>query len=134
MNHRQRVRMRQGVETQRLSNVSFRAGGPPQDIDLRIDQLMIEGLQPSDRYQFGNAVQTELARLLAEKGMPPNLTGSAELGQLAAGTISITAAPRPATIGRQVAEVVYRGIGQISSSSNNSFDPANASNRGGATR
>ena len=129
MNHRERVRMRQDVETQRLSNGSFRADGPPQDIDLRINQLMIEGLQPSDRYQFGNAVQTELARLLAEKGMPPNLTGSAELGQLAAGTISITAAPRPEIIGRQVAEAVYRGIGKINSSSSISSGPAGGSTR-----
>ncbi len=134
MNHRERMRMRQGTGTPSAGNDSSHAESSQQDIAFHIDQLMMEGLPTSDRYQFGNAVQTELARLLAEKGMPPNLTSSAELEQLAAGTILITAAPRPATIGRQVAEAVYRGIGQISSSSNNSFDPVNASNRGGATR
>ena len=134
MNHRERMRMRQGTGTPSAGNDSSHAESSQQDIAFHIDQLMLEGLPPSDRYQFGNAVQTELERLLAQKGMPPNLTSSAELEQLAAGTILITAAPRPATIGRQVAEAVYRGIGQISSSSNNSFDPVNASNRGGATR
>ena len=129
MNHRERMRMRQRTSAPGAGNDSSHAESSQQDIAFHIDQLMLEGLPPSDRYQFGNAVQTELARLLAERGMPPNLTSSAELEQLAAGTISITAAPRPEIIGRQVAEAVHRGIEQISSSSTNSSGPAGGSTR-----
>ena len=118
MNHRERMRMRQRAGTD-----SAHAERPPQDIALHIEQLTMDGLQLHDRHQFGNAVQTELARLLAEHGMPSNLNGPVELGRLAVGSISTAAAPRPATIGRQVAEAVYRGIGQI-----------NVSNRRGAMR
>jgi hypothetical protein len=134
MNHRERMRMRQSTGAPSTGNGSLHAERAPQDIALYIDQLMMEGLQPSDRYQFGNAFQTELTRLLAEHGMPTNLSGSAELERLAAGTISITTAPRPATLGRQVAEAVYRGIGQIEAGGSNSSGPTNGSNRGGATR
>lgn len=118
MNHRERMRMRQGAGTD-----SVHADRPPQDIAFHIEQLTMDGLQLHDRRQFGDAVQTELARLLAEHGMPSNLNGPVELGRLAAGSISTTAAPRPATFGRQVAEAVYRGIGQI-----------NVSNRGDSAR
>ena len=129
MNHRERMRMRQRTSAPGAGNDSSHAESSQQDIAFHIDQLMLEGLPPSDRYQFGNAVQTELERLLAQKGMPPNLTSSAELEQLAAETISITAAPRPEIIGRQVTEAVYRGIGQINSSSSNSSGPAGDSTR-----
>lgn len=127
MNHRERMRMRQSMGAPNAGNGSLHAERSPQDIALHIEQLMMEGLQPSDRHQFGNAVQTELARLLAEHGMPPNLTGSAELGRLAAGSISVSSTPRPAIIGRQVAEAVYRGIGQINYASSNSPGPAGGS-------
>ena len=126
MNHRDRMRMRQGVEAQRLGAGSLRADGSPQSIELHIDQLLMEGMQPSDRYQFGHAVQTELARLLTEQGIPANVNSSAQLERLAAGNFAITSAPRPATVGRQVAEAVYRGIGQ-GNFSGNSSGPAGGS-------
>ncbi len=118
MNHRERMRRRQRAGTD-----SLHAEKTPQDIALHIEQITMEGLQLHDRHQFGDAVQTELARLLAEHGMPSNLNGPVELGRVAAGSIPTTAAPRPATIGRQLAEAVYRGIGQI-----------NVSIRGGSAR
>jgi hypothetical protein len=132
MNQRERMRVRQGA--QRQGDGPLSADGRQQDIDLCIDQLIVEGLQPADGYRFGNAVQTELARLLAKRGIPLSLTGPVEFARLAAGSISITSASRPGTIGRQVGEAVYRGFAQVGSGGGDSSGTANGRNRGGAGR
>ncbi|SOE87095.1 hypothetical protein SAMN05446935_7654 [Burkholderia sp. YR290] len=133
MNHRERMRRRRGAQIlEHLGNGSLPAVLLQQYIDLRIDQLIVEGLQSSDAYQFGNAVQTELTRLLVERGIQQRATSPLEFARLAAGAISVTSASKPVTTGWQVAEAVYSSFTQIRSVGGNSPSAANSRKRGGA--
>ena len=40
------------------------------DIVIEIDELVLHGFPPGDRYRIGEAVQAEFARILGERGLP----------------------------------------------------------------
>jgi len=40
------------------------------DILIEIDELVLHGFPPGDRYRIGEAVQAELVRILGERGLP----------------------------------------------------------------
>lgn len=74
-------------------------------IELHIEELVLHGFDPSDKYAIGDAVQRELARLLAETppAPSPRVTGRADGG-------TFTMERRDAA-GVQIAESVQRAIG-----------------------
>ena len=43
----------------------------PGNIELHIEELVLNGFGPVDRYRIGVAVEVELARLFAEQSVPP---------------------------------------------------------------
>jgi hypothetical protein len=79
-------------------------------IDLHIEELVLEGFRPADRHRIGAAVERELARLLAERGLPPGLAQGADLPRLDGGSFEAKPGARPETVGRQVAGAVYGGM------------------------
>ena len=81
-------------------------------VELHIEELVLHGFSPSDRHRIGEAVQLELARLLAEQAIPPALAKSAAIDRLDGGTFQLTAAPRPEATGAQVARAVFGGLKQ----------------------
>ena len=81
-------------------------------IDLHIEELVLEGFRPSDRHRIGAAVESELARLLAERGLPPALAQGADLPRLDGGSFEARPGARPEALGRQVANAAYRGLKQ----------------------
>jgi len=81
-------------------------------IHLHIEELVLHGFVPADRYRIGDAMQRELARLFTEKQTPPSLTKNAEIDRLNGGTFHMTAAPRPEATGAQVARAVFGGLRQ----------------------
>jgi hypothetical protein len=72
------------------------------DIEVHIGELVLHGIDPADRHRVGDAVQSELARLLGERG----LTTPASFARpvVSAGSVRIT---RPNTLGAQVARALY---------------------------
>jgi hypothetical protein len=78
-----------------------------QNIDLHIEELVLHGFAPEDRYRIGAAVERELARLLAERGVPPGLAAGAEIAGLDGGAFQVAPGARPEAIGAQVAQAVY---------------------------
>jgi hypothetical protein len=81
----------------------------PRAIEIRIGELVLEGVSAADRLRIGAAFERELARLVVERG----------LGELAAGgTLDVVDAgsfvrePRatPASLGAALAGSVHRGI------------------------
>jgi len=78
-------------------------------IELHINELIMHGFAPEDRYRIGEAVEKELANLLTERGMPPQENGL-EIAGLNVGDISIAKGARPEAIGAQVARAVYGGL------------------------
>jgi len=79
-------------------------------IDLHIEELALHGFSPGDRYRIGDAVERELARLLAEQGVPPSLAQGFEVARMDGGAFEVQPQARPETIGAQVAQAVYRGL------------------------
>ncbi|MEY2521164.1 MAG: hypothetical protein QOF24_2923 [Verrucomicrobiota bacterium] len=81
-------------------------------IHLHIEELILHGFAPGDRHRIGDAMQQELARLLAQKQTPPGLRKNAEIDRLNAGTFQMNAASKPERIGGQVARAVFGGLAQ----------------------
>ncbi len=79
------------------------------DVELYIEELILEGFSPGDRYSIGEAVERELTRLLSEQGMPRLFSQNGNLAQLDAGIIRVSSGDRAETIGRQVGQAIYQG-------------------------
>jgi hypothetical protein len=80
-------------------------------IHLHIEELVLHGFSPGDRYQIGDAMERELARLFTEQA-PPVLEKSRAIDGLDGGTFHMTASPRPEATGIQVARAVFGGLKQ----------------------
>jgi hypothetical protein len=78
------------------------------NIVIEIDELVLHGFPPGERYRIGEAVQAELARIVGERGLPGAWAEGAA-GRLDAGAFP-AADSRPAMIGAGAAEAVYRSI------------------------
>lgn len=85
------------------------------DIHLHIERLVLDGLsiERAQGPQVQAAVETELARLLMENGLgaPPGAGGA--VPSVNAGGIQLSPGSSPAQLGRQIAQSVYGGIGNV---------------------
>jgi hypothetical protein len=79
-------------------------------VELHIEELVLHGFAPGDRYKIGEAVQLELQRLLAEQSVPHPLNAGVELAQIDAGAFYVQPNAKPGATGAQVAQAVYGGI------------------------
>ena len=84
----------------------------PRDIELEIEELVLRGFALEDRYSIGEAVQQELTRLLAERGVPPSLARSGEIGYLDGGSFAISPGMKAEAIGSQIAQNIYGGLSE----------------------
>jgi hypothetical protein len=82
------------------------------NLELNIDDLVLHGFVPGDRYLIGAAIERELARLFAERGAPSLLSASGDFPRLQGGAFEATPNAKPAAIGAQVAQAVYGGLGK----------------------
>ena len=84
----------------------------PKNIELNIEELVLHGFSPGDRYRIGEAVEQELSRMLADKGVPESLERGWEVAGVDGGAIEVTQGSRAEAIGAQVARAVYGGLRQ----------------------
>jgi hypothetical protein len=79
-------------------------------IQVTIDRLILEGIELSQRERplLETAVTTELARLLAENGLPHQ--AGVAFRERPANPIQVTA--DPVQLGQQIARSIYGGINQ----------------------
>ncbi len=82
------------------------------NIEVNIEELVLHGFAPGDRYRIGEAVERELAQLFTEQGAPPSLTRGGEIERLDGGAFEIAPGSKAEAVGAQVARAVYRGIGR----------------------
>jgi hypothetical protein len=73
------------------------------EIEVQIEELVLHGFRPSERYPIADAVQAELARLLTEQGL--SVTNDLALEQLNADAIRLNPKARGETTGAQIARV-----------------------------
>jgi len=82
------------------------------NVRLRIDELVLDGFPPGDRYRIAAAVEAELARLFAEQGTPPGVANRDAMPVVDGGSFDVVPNARPHQIGAQVAQAVYGGLGR----------------------
>lgn len=82
----------------------------PRHVELHIEELVLHGFAPGNRYGIAEAVQRALQQLLTEQGLPPGLQQSSETAQLDGGTFNLMPHGTPDTVGTHVAQAVYRGL------------------------
>ena len=80
------------------------------NIKLHIDSLVLQGFNSADRGRIVAAMQQELTRLLAERGVPPSLGQGDSVAQVDGGQFQITPGDRAGAIGSRVAQHVYKGL------------------------
>ncbi len=79
-------------------------------VKLRIRELVLSGVDPNDAPRVGTALERELARLLAEQGLPAGLEAAGHRGRLDGGELSTDPNSTPEGTGVQIARAVYKGI------------------------
>ena len=82
------------------------------NIELHIEELVLHGFAPGDRYAIGEAVQRELTRLFAEQGVHPALAKGRQIERVDGGAFHVRRGSRADAIGTQVAQSVYGGLKQ----------------------
>jgi hypothetical protein len=82
------------------------------NLELQIDELVIDGLPHLNRAQLGAIVQQELARLFAERGIPPALYQAHAVPSIEGGAITLQPGASTPAVGGQIAQALYGGFAQ----------------------
>jgi hypothetical protein len=84
------------------------------NITVNIERLILDGLPsgPGQAARAQAAVEAEMARLIAERGLAGTLQSDAALSSISAGTIQLTTDSRPSQWGRQIARTIYGALSQ----------------------
>jgi hypothetical protein len=79
----------------------------PVQLELYVDELVLDGFAPADRYLIGEAVERELGRLFTEQGSSPTLNHNSEIDRLDGGAFELKPNLGAEAIGVKVAHTVY---------------------------
>lgn len=78
------------------------------NVEIRIDRLILEGVDPRHRSRIAAAMKRELTRLVTDRGVPPHWGQAAPSGR-GVPRVEIAPGQAPARIGTIVARAIYRG-------------------------
>jgi hypothetical protein len=83
-------------------------------INIQIERLVFDGVElPGGmRPRMQEAFESELAHLLVQNGLSQELLSGVALTSLNGQAIEIARGARPQVLGQQIAQAVYKGIGQ----------------------
>lgn len=82
----------------------------PKSIEIHIDEMVLHGFAMADRYSIADAVQHELARLLAENGAPSSLAQPAAIERISGGAFRLKSDANAESTGAQVARAIFGGL------------------------
>jgi len=82
----------------------------PENVELHIEELVLRGFAPGERYGIGEAVERELARLFDEQGVPPSLAQDSEVARLDGGAFEVAHGAKSEAVGAQIAQAIYGGL------------------------
>ncbi|MGN6533178.1 MAG: hypothetical protein ACTHK0_15655, partial [Ginsengibacter sp.] len=77
-----------------------------------IEELILHGFSPHDRYHIASAVEAELARLFTEQGIPPSLKSNINVPALNAGAFETGSATKANSTGNKIAGSIYKSFGK----------------------
>ena len=76
-------------------------------VEIHVEELVLHDVPASQRHAVGRAMEQELARLVAERGVPEGLTARPVLGHVDAGELTLDSGTPPRALGEAVARSVY---------------------------
>lgn len=79
-------------------------------IEIQIEELVLEGFSPFDRYRIGEAVQRELTRLVSGPELAREFRHDVAIESVDAGAIQMQANARGEFTGAQIAQAVYSSL------------------------
>jgi hypothetical protein len=79
-------------------------------LDLRIDELVLHGFRPADRYEVAAAIERELARLFAGGAPPALFDGARPTGDIDGGSFAVPHGASAADVGAEVARAIHRSL------------------------
>jgi hypothetical protein len=79
-------------------------------IELKIEELVIHGLEPGQRHRVADALENELGRLISERGVPASLRHDEARESLDLGSFDISFGTDSRQMGIHVARAIYRGL------------------------
>jgi hypothetical protein len=82
------------------------------DVELHIEEMVLHGFAPGERYNISDAVERELERLFSEQVAPSQLSLSAEIVDLDGGSFEVAQGSKPEVIGSQIAQALYERLSQ----------------------
>jgi hypothetical protein len=85
---------------------------PGPSIQLHIEELVLHGFSNGDRHRLAEAMQGELAQLLADPITRASLAAPRETARLDGGSFRVAANSKPEAIGAQVARSLQLGLRQ----------------------
>jgi hypothetical protein len=82
------------------------------NITIQIERLILEdiSLLPHERQQLQRAIESELSRLLTEKGLPAALRHGGALDRLP--VVTVNSNPKTAQMAQQIAQDIYEGFSE----------------------
>ena len=84
----------------------------PARIEVHIEELVLHGFVPGDRYRLSEAVERELARLISEQGVVPAFTQNVEDARIDAGAFTVAPGSSSEAVGAQIAQALLGGFQQ----------------------
>ena len=81
-----------------------------QHLEVVIEELVLHGFAPGDRYRIARAVEHELMQLFTEQGVKPSLVQGSEVAHLDGGAFKVAPRSKAEAIGAQVAQAIYGGL------------------------
>ena len=83
------------------------------NINVNIERLILDGVSVphAERPLLQAVVEAELARLLADGGLAPNLVAGGAVPRVDAGNMEIDNTGNYTQMGQDIAQAVYRGMG-----------------------
>jgi hypothetical protein len=108
MNHRELMRRREKKE----DSEQFAAGNSQTRpaIELRIDELVLWGADFTGRERIADAVQSELEKLLSDRGLPQRALVESTRESIQGGVASIPRGASAKRIGSEIARTIYGGL------------------------
>jgi hypothetical protein len=85
-------------------------GVSPREIEVRIEELVLDGVSRVDAPRVGMSLERELTRLLALRGVPNGIARVSGLDTLDAGAFTRGLSTTCRELGGEIAQAVYGGL------------------------
>jgi hypothetical protein len=83
-----------------------------QHIEIEIDELVLHGFSPPQRYAIAQAIEVELTRLFTEKPIPVALQQGGKFPSVKGGSFNIDKESKSEATGNKIAYAVYKSFGK----------------------